>query len=64
MKTDASAIGIEVVPIQEDHPISFTNKGLAPRHATFSVYDIELLPLIFFVIKWSHYLRVACHCEY
>lgn len=56
VKTYASGTGIGVVLMQHDHPIAFINKGLAPRNLAFSVYERELLALVFVVTKWPHYL--------
>lgn len=56
VKTDASGTGIGVVLMQSYHPITFISKGLAPRHVALSVYERELLALVFVVTKWSHYL--------
>ncbi|XP_070007668.1 uncharacterized protein [Nicotiana sylvestris] len=33
-----------------------SNKDLAPRHIALSIYESELLALVFAVTKWSHYL--------
>ncbi|XP_019248584.1 PREDICTED: uncharacterized protein LOC109227846 [Nicotiana attenuata] len=56
VETDASGTGIGVVFMQNDHPIAFISKGLAPRHMALSVYEKELLALVFTITKWSHYL--------
>nr|XP_009618325.1 uncharacterized protein LOC104110514 [Nicotiana tomentosiformis] len=56
VETDASGTCIWVVLIQFGHPIAFISKGLAPRHVSLSVYEKELLALVFAVTKWSHYL--------
>lgn len=56
METDASGTCIGAVLMQADHPIAFISKGLAPRHMALSVYERELLALIFAVTKWPHYL--------
>lgn len=42
--------------MQSGHPIAFISKGLAPRHMALSVYEKELLALVFAVTKWFHYL--------
>ncbi|OIS96378.1 putative receptor-like protein kinase [Nicotiana attenuata] len=54
--TSADGIGIGAVLMHEGHPVAFISKGLAPRHAALSVYERELLALVFVVSKWSHYL--------
>ncbi|XP_015084212.1 uncharacterized protein LOC107027599 [Solanum pennellii] len=54
VETDASGIGIGVVLMR--HPIAYISKSLAPRHQALSVYDRDLLALIFAVTKWSDYL--------
>ncbi|XP_070029666.1 uncharacterized mitochondrial protein AtMg00860-like [Nicotiana sylvestris] len=56
VETDASGTGIGVVLMQTGHPIAFISKGLAPRHMALSVYEKELLTLVFVITKWSHYL--------
>ncbi|XP_019240554.1 PREDICTED: uncharacterized protein LOC109220546 [Nicotiana attenuata] len=56
VETDACGTGIGAVLMQHDHPIAFISKGLAPRHMALSVYEKELLALVFAVTKWSHYL--------
>lgn len=56
IETDASGIGIRAVLMQNSHPIAYISKSLAPRHQAMSVYDRELLALLFAVTKWSHYL--------
>lgn len=55
METDASGTCIGAVLMQADHPIAFISKGLAPRHMDLSIYERELLALIFAVTNWSHY---------
>ncbi|XP_075099010.1 uncharacterized protein LOC142175903 [Nicotiana tabacum] len=56
VETDASGTCIGAVLIQHGHPIAFISKGLAPRHLALSVYERELLALVFALTKWSHYL--------
>lgn len=56
VETDASGKGIGAILMQQGHPLAYISKSLAPRHQVMSVYDRELLALIFAVTKWSHYL--------
>lgn len=56
VETDASGTSIGAVLMQDDHPIAFISKGLAPRHMALSVYEKELLALVFAITKWFHYL--------
>ncbi|KAM1637451.1 hypothetical protein ACFX2K_015407 [Malus domestica] len=56
VKCDASDSGISVVLSHEGHPIGFLNKPLAPKHQALSVYDKEMLAVVFAVQKWRSYL--------
>lgn len=56
VENDASVKGIGVVLMQQGQLIAYISRSLAPRHQVMSVYDRELLALIFAVTKWSHYL--------
>lgn len=42
--------------MQEGHPITFISKTLSPKNRGLSVYDKELLAIVFAVTYWSHYL--------
>lgn len=55
LEIDASSQGIGVVLMQQGHPTAFINKSLGPRHQGLSVYEKELLAILFALEKWHHY---------
>lgn len=56
METDAYDLGIGAILQQKGHPIAFVSKALATRHLGMSVYEKELLAIVYVVKKWYHYL--------
>ncbi len=56
IQTDASGDAIGAVLMQQNHPIAFVSKSLAPRHQAKSVYERELLAVLFAVKHWHHYV--------
>lgn len=56
IECDASDKGIGVVWTQEGHPIAYLSKALAPSHTTLSVYDKEMMTVVFAVQHWRPYL--------
>ena len=52
IETDASKGGIGVVLVQEGQPIAFISKSLGPKWQRLSVYEKELLAIVFAVQKW------------
>ena len=54
IETDASSYGIGAVLMQNNHP--FISKTLSSKNRGLSVYDKELLAIVFAVTYWSHYL--------
>nr|XP_028952712.1 uncharacterized protein LOC114822500 [Malus domestica] len=51
IECDASDSGIGAILSQESHPIEFLSKPLAPKHHALSVYDREMLAVVF-AQKW------------
>ncbi|KAF2310163.1 hypothetical protein GH714_007000 [Hevea brasiliensis] len=56
VETDASRGGIGAVLIQGSHPIAYISKALSPRNQQLSIYDREMLAILFAVKKWEAYL--------
>ncbi|KAL6193211.1 hypothetical protein ACLB2K_034295 [Fragaria x ananassa] len=56
IETDASGLGIGVVLSQRKHPITYLSKSLSPRNQALSVYDKEMLAVLYAVEKWRPYL--------
>ena len=55
IETDASSFDIGVVLQQKGHPIAFISKKLDPKWQQLSVYEKELLAIVFAVKKWEQY---------
>jgi hypothetical protein len=51
VETDALGTSIGVVLMQEWHPIAYISKSLGPKHQAMSVYEMELLAIIYAVKK-------------
>ncbi|KAM1805114.1 hypothetical protein ACFX12_030900 [Malus domestica] len=56
LECDASNSEIGVVLSQDNHPIEFPSKPLSLKNQALSVYDKEMLAVVFAVHKWHPYL--------
>ena len=56
METDACTQGIGAVLMQEGHPLAYISCHLKGKQLNLSIYEKELLAVVFAVQKWMHYL--------
>ena len=56
VETDACGWGIGAVLMQRGHPLAYISKALSGKHQGLSVYEKELLAIVYTVSKWQHYL--------
>lgn len=59
VETNACGNGIGDVLMQEGHPLSYISRQLKGKQLHLSIYEKELLAVIFLVQKWRHYLLPA-----
>ncbi|KAJ0494369.1 putative nucleotidyltransferase, Ribonuclease H [Helianthus annuus] len=59
LETDASSRGIGAVIMQNGHPIAYISKALSPKQQALSVYEKELLAIMFAIQHWRHYLSMG-----
>ncbi|XP_022019789.1 uncharacterized mitochondrial protein AtMg00860-like [Helianthus annuus] len=52
LETNASSKGIGAMLMQNSHPLAFISRALSPRQQALSVYEKELLAIIFAVKHW------------
>lgn len=56
VETDACTEGIEALLMQEGPPLAYISRHLKGRQLNLSIYEKELLAVVFVVQKWRHYL--------
>lgn len=56
VETDASSFGIGAVLMQDSLPLAYISRHLKGKQLTLSIYEKELLAVIFAIQKWRHYL--------
>lgn len=59
VETDDSGTGIGAVLMQDQHPIAYLSKSLGPRQQAMSIYERELLAIVYAVQRWGTYLSHA-----
>jgi hypothetical protein len=57
LEMDACDTGIRAVLMQQNRPVAYLSKALAPQHQQLSIYEKEFLALIMVVQKWRPYLQ-------
>lgn len=56
VETDACGSGIGAVLMQDGHPLAYISRHLKGKQLNLSIYEKELLAVVFAVQKWRHYL--------
>jgi len=57
IETDASAVGMGAVLMQNSHPVAYLSKALGVKAQALSTYEKECLALIMAITKWKQYLQ-------
>lgn len=56
LEADATGFGLGAVFMQNNHPVAFFSKVIGPRARMRSIYEKELMAIVFAVKKWRHFL--------
>ena len=56
IENDASGLGLGAVLMQNNRPIAYYSHTLSPRALHKSIYEKELIAIVFTVQKWRPYL--------
>jgi hypothetical protein len=56
IETDACAVGVGAVLLQEGHPLAYISKALGPRNQGLSTYEKEYLVIVVAIDQWCPYL--------
>ncbi|KAJ3696419.1 hypothetical protein LUZ61_000124 [Rhynchospora tenuis] len=56
IETDASALGMGAVLMQDNKPLAFLSKSFGVKNQGLSTYEKEFMALLTAVKKWRHYL--------